>query len=63
MHIPIPHIPPDSTPSNSLVVQAPVRDVIWDRPIFKAPPLEPLLGDVDTLAIARELRRVSLLNR
>ncbi len=63
MYIPIPHLPPDSTPSNSLVVQAPVRDVMWDRPIFKAPPLEPLIRDIDALAIARDLRRVSLLNR
>lgn len=63
MYIPVPHLPPDSTPSNSLVVQAPVRDVIWDRPIFKAPPLEPLIRGIDALAIARDLRRVSLLNR
>lgn len=63
MYFPIPNVPPDSTPSNSLVVQTPVRDVLWDRPIFKAPPLEPLLGSLDAMAIARELRRASLLNR
>lgn len=63
MYFPIQNVPPDTTPTNSLVVQVLARDVIWDRPIFKAPPLEPLLGDLDALAIARELRRVSLLNR
>jgi hypothetical protein len=61
MHFPIPHFPPPQQPEAQEMVQMELRgDVQWNRPIFKAPPLEPLLRGFDAAAIARELRQVGL---
>ena len=44
MHLPIPNYPPMTAPEPVAMVRNVSRgDVLWDRPIFKAPPLEPLL--------------------
>ena len=53
MHFPFPPLPP--TPEPAAIVR---EDVLWDRPVFKAPPLEPLLKDFDAAAFAEELRRL-----
>ncbi|MES2694116.1 MAG: hypothetical protein V4773_11635 [Verrucomicrobiota bacterium] len=63
MHLPIPHFPPDSNPTHSFVVSSVREDVLWDRPVFKAPPLEPLLRGFNAAAFVNELPRVNLANR
>ena len=60
MHLPVPPIPSQPDPTPSAVVRSIVReDVLWNRPVFKAPPLEPLLRGFDVAAIAEEFRRFS----
>ena len=39
------------------------EDVLWDRPVFKAPPLEPQLRHLNVRAYAEDLRRIGLANR
>lgn len=64
MHLPVPHISPHLDSENSAMMRSIVReDVLWNRPVFKAPPLEPLLRGFDASAFAEELRRVGLGNR
>ena len=64
MHLPVPHIPPHLDSENSSLVRSIVReDVLWNRPVFKAPPLEPLLRGFDASSFAEELRRFGLGNR
>jgi hypothetical protein len=59
MHLPIPNYPPMTAPEPVAMVRNVSRgDVLWDRPIFKAPPLEPLLRGIDAAVIAAELRTV-----
>lgn len=64
MHLPIPPIPPQPTSDPSALVRSIVReDVLWNRPVFKAPPLEPLLRGFNASACAEDLRRITLGNR
>lgn len=64
MHFPVPPLPPQAQPEPPALVRHTVRgDVQWNRPIFKAPPLEPLLRTVDATVIAEELRRVGMSQR
>ncbi len=60
MYFPIQNVPPDTTPTNSLVVQVLARDVIWDRPIFKAPPLEVYPKLFNSATLAEDLRLIGL---
>jgi hypothetical protein len=46
-----------------MVSQVTREDVLWDRPVFKAPPLELNLKQIDLRAFADELRRVGPVNR
>lgn len=39
------------------------EDVLWNRPVFKAPPLEPLLRGFNASVFAEEFRRIGLGNR
>lgn len=39
------------------------EDVLWDRPVFKAPPLEPKLPHLRTPAFTEEFRRAGLIAR
>ncbi len=56
MHLPIHPISP--APDSTALAQDLVReDVLWSRPVFKAPPLESFLPDFDAAAIAEEFRR------
>ena len=46
------------------MVRSMVReDVLWNRPVFKAPPLEPLLRGFNASIFAEEFRRVGLGHR
>jgi hypothetical protein len=56
MHPSIPHfqVPPAAEPS------AQVRYVLWNRPVFRAPPLEPLLRNFKPADLIGELRTVRL---
>jgi hypothetical protein len=57
MHLPLPPLPP--TPEPAAISRTVVReDVLWNRPVFKAPPLEPLLKGFDASVFAEELRRL-----
>ena len=60
MHLPIQHLPPPSSPPAIVRVLAP-RDVVWNRPIFKAPPI--LVPALDHKRIAQDLQRIGLLRR
>ena len=48
------HSQPPASASSALVRTFTRQDVLWDRPIFKAPPLvvEPPLADLKEFAIA-----------
>lgn len=64
MHLPIPPIPQQTASETSALVRSIVReDVLWNRPVFKAPPLEPLLRGFNASACAEDLPRTSLGNR
>jgi hypothetical protein len=39
------------------------EDVLWDRPVFKAPPLEPKLPHLRNPAFTDEFRRAGLVTR
>ena len=39
------------------------ENALWQRPIFKAPPLERHLKPLDAKAVARELRRIGMIRR
>jgi len=53
LDVPFHSQPPASTPS-AIVRTFTRQDVLWDRPVFKAPPLhiEPPLADLKELALA-----------
>lgn len=59
MHTPVP--PFNSTPApapTGLVRNALHEDVQWNRPIFRAPPLQLDPQSFDTSAFAEDLRRI-----
>jgi hypothetical protein len=61
MHSPGPHFQqkPASEPP-AMVRSATREDVQWNRPIFKAPPLELFLKQFDATIFAEDLRRIGL---
>lgn len=55
---------PDHAPEFPAHVRSVVREnAMWDRPIFKAPPLDRFLHGLDFKRVAQELRAVGLINR
>lgn len=64
MHFPIPQLTHPVTTNVTAIVQAAARaDVTWNRPIFKAPPLERYFQGLDARRLAQELRSVGLVQR
>jgi hypothetical protein len=58
MHFPTPNIPPERTPEPPAMVSVmPRSDVLWNRPVFKAPPLEVAIPKFDVQSVADDLRR------
>jgi hypothetical protein len=64
MHFSIPNFrqppTPEPPPDVCIVSRA---DVQWNRPIFKAPPIQLNPKVVDSARVAEELRRISLIGR
>ena len=61
MHLPVPNIHPKAAAEPPAMVRAATRaDVLWDRPIFKAPPLDTRPSTLNPAALAEELRRIGL---
>jgi hypothetical protein len=61
MHFPVPDFPPKPVAEPPALVRTVTReDVQWNRPVFKAPPLEHFLQALDTSIFAEEFRRVGL---
>ena len=61
MHLPFPHFQPRPDAKPAERERAVVRkDVLWDRPIFKAPPLELDLQSFNAAFFAQDLRRIGL---
>ena len=60
MSFPIPSFNPPPLPEPQATVRVVAReDVQWNRPIFKAPPLELFLRGFDARALAQELRSIN----
>ncbi len=56
MHFPPPDLPPERTPEPPALVSVVARsDVMWNRPIFKAPPL--VVNPPQPKDVVEELRR------
>ncbi len=56
-----PMIPPPNAPEVFAHVRTVIReDVMWNRPIFKAPPLDRFLQCVDAKRVAQDLRSIGL---
>jgi hypothetical protein len=60
---PPPTRPPTPAEPPALVSTVGRGDVLWDRPVFKAPPLQPKLAHMCSPAFAEELRRIGLTAR
>lgn len=64
MHLPLPTPSPQPAPEPPAMVRSATReDVMWDRPIFKAPPLEQHLQSFDARIFAEDLKRIGLVQR
>lgn len=64
MPFPVPSFIPSQPPLPAAEVRSVVRaDAMWDRPVFKAPPLERYLQGIDARRIAQELRSIGLVQR
>ena len=64
MYFPAPDFPPERTPEPPALVSVVSRsDVTWNRPVFKAPPLELTLPKFDPATLAEELRRSVRIDR
>ncbi len=60
MYFPLPNFNVQRTPEPPQVVRVVAQsDVMWDRPVFKAPPLE-INQSFDAKAVVNELRQVIL---
>lgn len=59
MPLPISNLPPPPPPA--IVRALAPRDVVWNRPIFKAPPI--FLPAPDHKRIAQDLQRIGLVRR
>ncbi len=64
MHIPIPSLPQPATTPPAIVRAFTRQDAAWDRPVFKAPPLDLLgLPALDPKRLAQDLQRIGLVRR
>jgi hypothetical protein len=65
MHLPVPNLPQSGDATPSAIVRVLTReDAVWDRPIFRAPPLDRLgLPALDPKRLAQELQRIGLVRR
>src|SRR5689334_5026446 len=62
MYLPIPTPPQQNAPEPPAMVSSVTReDVMWDRPVFKAPPLNPKI--FDARIFAEDLQRIGLVQR
>ena len=61
MPFPVPQFRPPPLAEPTPVVQFVARESVgWDRPIFKAPPLDVFPKMLDSSAVAEDIRRVGL---
>ena len=61
MHFPVPNIHQKPIPEPAAMVRTVAReDVLWNRPVFKAPPLELHPEAFDATILAQDLRRIGL---
>lgn len=64
MPFPIPSFNPPPAPEPHAQVRTVAReDVQWNRPIFKAPPLELFLRGIDVRLFAQDLRSIGSVQR
>jgi hypothetical protein len=64
MHFPLPNLHPKPAPEPPAMVHTAFRqDVLWDRPVFKAPPLKVHPQAFDATIFAADLRRVGFVSR
>jgi hypothetical protein len=64
MHFPTSNFRPPPAPEPPADIRVVAReDVQWNRPVFKAPPLQLDPRKFDTKAFALELRRIGLVAR
>jgi hypothetical protein len=64
MHLSIPNPHPKPEPEPPAMVRTVTReDVMWNRPIFKAPPLELRPQTFDARIFAEDLKRIGLVQR
>ncbi|MBL9198968.1 MAG: hypothetical protein JNL39_00620 [Opitutaceae bacterium] len=61
MPLPVPHPPPSSPPALARALVG--RDVTWNRPIFRAPPIDAQLPALDPKRVAQDLQRIGLVRR
>jgi hypothetical protein len=62
--VPLPMIrPQQAAEPPQMVRQVGREDVLWDRPVFKAPPLKFSLSHREVQAFAEDLRRIGSGNR
>ena len=61
MHLSIPNPHPKPEPEPPAMVRTAMReDVMWNRPVFKAPPLELHPQAFDARIFAEDLKRIGL---
>ena len=66
MPFPVPHQPPETAaepPAVAMVRTMSREDARWNRPVFRAPPLELHPEAFDATRFARDLRRIGLVER
>jgi hypothetical protein len=64
MHFPVPHVRLQTAPEPPADVRMVTRsDVLWDRPVFKAPPLKLNPKVLDATIFAEDLRRIGSVGR
>lgn len=62
MHLPLPTPPQQNVPEPPAMIRSVTReDVLWNRPVFKAPPLNP--KNFDARIFAEDLQRIGLVHR
>ena len=64
MHVAVPNIHPKPVPEPPAMVRSANQgDVLWNRPVFKAPPLELHPQAFDATIFAEDLRRIGMVQR
>ncbi len=63
MHLPVPDLPPHAPSPPAIVRVLAQYDVLWNRPVFKAPPLDVQLPAIDTMRLAQDMQRIGLIRR